>query len=378
MKVWLAVNYPPDAIPSMDLFAGSLEQALRQRGVELELLVPPVRAGRWARTAAQRKWLGYVDKLLLFPLWVRFRKIPSMQHDEVIHITDHGNAVWRLWWKSACVIVTLHDLITIRAARGEDTGVHPSRLGRWLQKGIEHGLQATRWVACDSSATRNDFLNLLGPRNPDETRVVLLGLNGTFGPGSDSGSGVRNRLGLASNQSYILHVGNNAPRKNRRILLQVLKQWRVHRPAALVLAGEGLTGDLRNEAAVLGVSSYVHEWPHPSHEDLCALYSDAHALVFPSWTEGFGYPVIEAQACGCPVVSSPCGSLQEVGGDGVIFCAPDDVGGMTQALLALEDVSERWNWRTRGFRNVDRFRPERMAQEYAAFYRQALAAEGRG
>jgi hypothetical protein len=62
----------------------------------------------------------------------------------------------------------------------------------------------------------------------------------------------------------------------------------------------------------------------------------------------------------------------------VIFCAPDDVGGMTQALLALEDVSERWNWRTRGFRNVDRFRPERMAQEYAAFYRQALAAEGRG
>jgi glycosyltransferase involved in cell wall biosynthesis len=99
-----------------------------------------------------------------------------------------------------------------------------------------------------------------------------------------------------------------------------------------------------------------------------ALYSRAMALVFPSRYEGFGWPVIEAQASGCPVICSHAGPLPEVVGEGGIICPLDDEEAFASAILRLSDPVERDSWVRRGLVNAAEFSTERMIEGYLAIY----------
>ncbi len=102
----------------------------------------------------------------------------------------------------------------------------------------------------------------------------------------------------------------------------------------MVFAGEALPADLHELAARLGVAARVVEIVKPSDAVLEALYNRARALVFPSRFEGFGWPVIEAQACGCPVLCSDAGSLGEVAGEGAFVRAAADEEAFAEELAA--------------------------------------------
>jgi glycosyltransferase involved in cell wall biosynthesis len=115
------------------------------------------------------------------------------------------------------------------------------------------------------------------------------------------------------------------------------------------------------------------EVPGPDNELLEALYSSALVLLYPSRFEGFGWPIIEAQACGCPVICSNREPMAEVGGEAALTAEVEDDPGMARALLQLTDPAERARWSGKSLRNAERFRAEEMIANYIELYRSLSA-----
>jgi glycosyltransferase involved in cell wall biosynthesis len=167
---------------------------------------------------------------------------------------------------------------------------------------------------------------------------------------------------------YILHVGSNLRRKNRDGVLRIFARTLNHFGGLLVFAGEGLNEAGWALAHSLGVSDRVVEVSKPEGPLLEALYNGATALVFPSRFEGFGWPIIEAQACGCPVVCSDAEPLPEIAGQGGIVCPLDDEATFAAAILRLADPAVREEWVHRGFANASKFTTARMIEGYIRAY----------
>jgi glycosyltransferase involved in cell wall biosynthesis len=122
-------------------------------------------------------------------------------------------------------------------------------------------------------------------------------------------------------------------------------------------------------AQQLGVLERVVEVPNATSELLEALYNCASALLFPSTFEGFGWPIAEAQACGCPVICTDREPMTEVAGDGALIHDLEDEAGFAADLLRLTNPAEREPWRTKGLENAKRFSSAYMIGRYCELYR---------
>ena len=135
-----------------------------------------------------------------------------------------------------------------------------------------------------------------------------------------------------------------------------------------------LNRELEAAARNLNIFDRIVQIENPASQLLEALYSLAVALLYPSRFEGFGWPVIEAHACGCPVVCSRSGPLPEVAGEAGLFHDIDDEEGFAQDVLRLTDPAERERWSAKAFENAKRFSPERMISQYRELYRSLASA----
>jgi glycosyltransferase involved in cell wall biosynthesis len=204
-------------------------------------------------------------------------------------------------------------------------------------------------------------------------RRILLGFEGGFQPVLD-----KRRLeevgtfGLTP-FSYLLHVGSSQRRKNREAILKMVAHLGHRWSGKIVFAGETLTAEQRKLAGQLGLWDRIVEISGADDGKLSLLYSGALALIFPSYCEGFGWPVLEAQACGCPVITADNTSLPEVAGQGGVILPADDIEGMAMAVLSLTDADRRGLLVKLGFENLERFTVQRMVAEYVALYEEALA-----
>ncbi len=370
-RILLVGNYRPDAQESMLRFARMMHGGLRARGAEVELISPGAFLGRWLPvTNGLGKWLAYVDKFVIFPRMLR-GKVRGLGPRGLVQICDHSNAMYVPAAASAGhpVLVVCHDLGAVRGALGEATDVPASRAGRVLQRWIARSLGRADLIACVSTATRLDVQRLV--RRPDgslpRTELVLNGLNVPYRRLSSLETWARlQAAGFEPGTPFALNVGSSLPRKNRAGVLRIFARLKEEWPAGrLVFAGEALTDETRQTARDLGVADRVIEMVKPSDALLEALYNSARALLFPSRFEGFGWPAIEAQACGCPVLCSDAGSLGEVVGDGGFVCAPDDEEAFADELRRLlHDEAARARWMEAGFRNVTRFCTDTMIDHY--------------
>ena len=169
---------------------------------------------------------------------------------------------------------------------------------------------------------------------------------------------------------FILHVGSNLRRKNREGVLRIFARCKEKWHGQLVFAGDLLTPQLWALAAELGVSNRVIQVENPANEVLEVLYNGALAFLYPSRFEGFGWPVIEAQACGCPVVCSNAGPLPEAAGDAGLFHDVDDEAGFAADVLRLTSRTEREGWSEKSLRNAEKFSTDKMISQYIDIYRQ--------
>jgi alpha-1,3-rhamnosyl/mannosyltransferase len=171
-------------------------------------------------------------------------------------------------------------------------------------------------------------------------------------------------------------VAGPDPTKNVETLIEAFA--RLPRPVRdehdLLLAGDfRRRDDLRDRVAALGIEKQVKFPGVVSDQELIELYQQAALLVFPSRYEGFGLPVLEAMACGCPVVCSNAASLPEVAGDAALLVPPDDVAGFTDAICrVLEDRATARMMRMRGLAQAAEFTWDRTARETVAVYEKVV------
>jgi glycosyltransferase involved in cell wall biosynthesis len=173
----------------------------------------------------------------------------------------------------------------------------------------------------------------------------------------------------------VLYVGSEDPRKNLPRLLEALTLVRERLPSVkLIKIGSpqylSLAKRLRERIKELGLSEAVLWCEHVSDQDLAQFYNVGDVFAFPSRYEGFGLPLLEAMACGTPVVCSNAASLPEVVGDAAIMVPPQDAQGLADALYeVLTEQKLRDELRRKGLRRVRRFTWERRARQTVAVYR---------
>ena len=367
--VLLIGNYAADQQQSMQRFATMMLQGLLAAGIEAELIQPQSFFGKIKFGGAfLSKWLAYIDKFLIFPRKLRRR---LSQRVQIVHICDHSNAVYTKDVGATPVLVTCHDLLAVRGALGEETDCPATFTGKILQRWILDGLQKATAVACVSRATLHDAERLIA-RDQDRPQLHLIpnGLNYPYR--KQPSEVVRQRLSgiLELDRPFVLHVGSNLRRKNREGVLRSFGLTKHDWNGKLVLAGDPLNDELHSLGEKLGILDRIVEVINPDSVILEALYSSALALLYPSRFEGFGWPIIEAQACGCPVICSNREPMLEVAGGAALVRDIDDEPGFASDILRLRDAAERERWSEKSLRNAEKFAAEKMIARYIELYRE--------
>jgi len=276
--------------------------------------------------------------------------------------------------RAARSILTVHDLAFLLRPECAD-----ARLRAYLEKTVPRSVHRADFVVADSENTRNDVICLLGVP-PERVTVVPGGVDPSFQPIEDHDQlmALRHRIGLGATTPYILFVGMIEPRKNLVGLVEAFDILKSRRPLPHKLIVVGRRGWLW-EATMARVdrSPYRSEIIFPGFipdDHLAALYSAAETFAFPSHYEGFGLPVLEAMACGTPVVASRASSLPEVVGDAGMQVDPDDPESLASALELLALNPEmRADFRVRGLQRAASFTWEASAQTMLDVYHTVAA-----
>ena len=275
-----------------------------------------------------------------------------------------------LLWTGASV-VTIYDLSFLMTPERFHTA---NRL--YLSALTRVSARRARRVVAISESTRADVIRLLGV-DPGRVDVVRPSLEERFRPASQGSiAAFVKRKGLP--QRFILYVGTLEPRKNLGALIRAFAQvQRRDSSLTLVLAGGKGWGYDAIFSAVResGLADRVVLPGYVPAEELPLWYGAAAAFAYPSLYEGFGLPVLEALACGAPVVTSNGSSLPEAAGDAALQVDATDVEALAAALVRLiSDEALRADLRQRGLTHAARFTSERMGREMVRVYDQAVAA----
>jgi glycosyltransferase involved in cell wall biosynthesis len=368
--VLLIGNYTPDQQQSMQRFNTMMLQGLAAAEVDAQLIRAPAVFGKIRFLGGfAAKWLAYIDKFVLFPALIR--KTLRLQ-PEVVHVCDHSSAVYVKRCRRFPVLVTCHDLLAVRGALGEETDCPASFAGRILQRWILRGLRKADAVACISEATADDAERLIGHGvGRPQISVVHMGLNYPYKklPLELARERLRDIPNFDVDSPFALHVGSNLRRKNRDGVLRIYAKCKDKWNGRLVFAGDLLNPELLALAERLGVSDRLIQLDNPENEILEALYNCATALLYPSRFEGFGWPIIEAQACGCPVICTNSGPLPEAAGDAGFLHRVEDEDGFAADLLRLTNPAKRQIWSEGSVRNSEKFSTDKMIGQYIDIYR---------
>jgi glycosyltransferase involved in cell wall biosynthesis len=269
-------------------------------------------------------------------------------------------------------LLTVHDLSFVR-----DPGSAAPGLLAYLNAVVPRSVARADHVLADSQATKDDLSELY--RLPaDRITVLYSGVESTFRPVTDTAqlAAVRARYGLGE-APFILAVGTLQPRKNYVRLIQAFSNLQSSIPdLQLVIAGgKGwLFESIFAEVERLGLRDRVRFPGFVADDDLPALYSAARVLAYPSLYEGFGLPMLEAMACGTPVVASTASCLPEVAGDAALLVPPADVPALAEALSrAVSDEALRADLIAQGRARAATFAWTKAAEQLLGLYQDLQA-----
>lgn len=278
----------------------------------------------------------------------------------------HGPDVRLPRSRATKAVATVHDLFSLISDEYADREFRQMKSRRY-QEVVD---RAARIIA-DSESTRRDLCQLLRV-DAGRITVVPLGVSDQFCPRSPDATGpVLRKLGV--DKPYLLSVGILGTRKNTRRVIEAFHAVSARdRDLLLVLAGRPGHGweDSLRAIEELGLRDSVRSVGYVSDDDLPALYSAAGAFILPSLHEGFGIPVLEAMACGAPVVTSNSSSLPEVAGDAALLVDPLDTEAIAEAVRRLlDDEGLRASLRAKGLERAKLFPWSRTARETLQVYR---------
>ncbi len=267
-------------------------------------------------------------------------------------------------------VLTVHDLSYVR-----DPESAVPVLRAYLNQVVPRSVARATHVIADSRATRDDLVALYGTA-PSKITVLYSGVNAVFQPVSDPAAlaAVRAKYGLGP-APFVLGLGTLQPRKNFARLIQAVARQPDPLLNLVIVGGKGWLYDaIFAEVARSGLEGRVIFPGFADDGDLPALYSAARVFAYPSTYEGFGLPILEAYACGTPVVTSTASCLPEVAGDAALLVNPTDVDALAAALhQAATDEALRTTLIATGFERVQAFTWDNAAKQLLELY----AAVGR-
>lgn len=260
-------------------------------------------------------------------------------------------------------LVTVHDLSYVRVPE-----CFPQVLLNYLNRAVPPSVARADLILVDAASTQFDLVDVYHVPI-EKTKVLYSGVDPCFRPDVSEAAQARVRE-LMRGKPYLLSVSTIQPRKNYVRLIEAFAkitndQVSIANLQLVIAGGRGwMFEEVFQTVERLGLQDRVIFPRFFSEEDLPALYAGATLFVYPSLYEGFGLPVVEAMACGAPVVSSRASSLPEVGGDAVLYFDPRDVGALVDAMRrALADESLRNNMRARGIEQAKKFSWDKAARE---------------
>jgi len=279
---------------------------------------------------------------------------------DVFHATEH--LLPRL--RRVRSVFTLHDLIF-----QFDPDSHKRLNIAFLRTMMPRFLRAADAIIAVSECSKRDAVRIYN-MPADKIWVIYEGVDPRFEPIDDVAqlASIRRKYNLP--QRFVLHLGTIEPRKNLTLLFEALTALNVERHALVVAGKTGwLTDPIFARIGELGLQDRVLFTGYVPDEDLPALLSAASVLVMPSKYEGFGLPVLEAMACGTPVIASNASSLPEVGGDAALYAPPDDPSAWAELISrVLKDAALRASMREKGLRQAAKFRWDIAARQTAEVY----------
>ena len=293
--------------------------------------------------------------------------LATRQRPDVLHSLDHVAPAWGPWRS----VVTLHDLAFLLYPE-----THTPESRAYYAAAGESARRAARVIAV-SRRTASDAVRLLGV-DPARMRVIHNAADPRYGPRPlQELEELAARRGFDPDKPYVLFVGTLEPRKNVPVLFEALAEVRRHLDVTLLLVGGRgwLDGPIQSAHARSGLGDAARFLGWLDQADLAVLYSHARVFALPSLYEGFGLPVLEAMACGAPVVCSDAGPLPEVAGDAAVLLPPQDVRAWADAIRRLlTDEHLATSLRARGERRAREFSWEQSARATREVYREALLA----
>ena len=230
----------------------------------------------------------------------------------------------------------------------------------WKEK--HHGIRHASGYISVSENTARDLTRFF-PEIPLESIIVAYeGVDSLFSPASQKDiNSFKTKYGIS--KPYFLSVGGGADYKNTILLFKAFGKLASKQGFEIICTGSGvvLEGEFRNYTS----GTVVHKLQF-SDEELRLAYSGAVALIYPSKYEGFGLPVLEALACGCPVITCPNGSIPEVAGEAALYVNDEDVEGLTDALCEVQKPKIRNSLIAAGLQQAQKFSWLKMAQTMSA------------
>lgn len=241
-------------------------------------------------------------------------------------------------------VVMSHDLIPLRFPK------RFSPLTPYHRFYIPQVLKQAQHIICNSQATAQDIIDFYQVPASKITPIPLAYHRQHFRPIRETS---------AESKRYFLYLGRHDPYKNLHRLIAAFAALRKRGEYELWLAGpiDGrYTPVLQKQVAELGITDQVKFLNYVSYSELPKIIHGAIALVFPSLWEGFGFPVLEAMACGTPVITSNLSSLPEVAGDAAILINPYNTAEITDSMrIIAEDMEVRSHLSTQGINRANQF-----------------------
>ena len=375
-RVAILCDFREENWPSMDLVGDMLTDRLAREhhgDIHAEQIVPrmpqPFGVHREGRLKNVHRVLG------------RFRTYPQevrklRDRFDLFHIVDHSYAHLALELPPERVIVTCHDLDAFAALLPGPRSRGPLQTS--IARRLLAGLQSAAWITCATNATRALLLEHQLAA-PERTSVVHNGVHPAFTTQANllADQAIQNLLG-AGESPEVLHVGSTIARKRIQDVLGVFAKVRARIPKLRLLRVGGVfTSEQQQLVRKLGLADSIDVLPHLDGATLAALYRRARVVIQPSEAEGFGLPVIEAMACGTPVIASDIPALREVGGEAAEYCPVGDVESWSSRLFTLlseqRDSAAHTLRRRAGLQQASRFSWSEYATQMTQLYREVLA-----
>jgi glycosyltransferase involved in cell wall biosynthesis len=367
-------------------FANTLHQHYSELGYTVSITHPVTMFGKLvSRNSKFYKWIAYIDKFIIYPPILAIRAL----FYDIIHICDHSNSMY-IFTLVKPHLQTCNDLIAVKSSLNKFSENPIGIFGKQLQKLIIFSLKRAKRITCISEATRRDFIQIIKNRT-NNISVTYMGQNYPYRTldkknllniydkiSSELTPEVKVLLQkylFKEKKNIVIHVGGNQWYKNRVNVLKIFhKILQQNSNSILIMAGQVFTQEMKTVCIDKNIKKNVLEIIDPSNILLEFLYNISDLLLFPSLQEGFGWPIIEAQACGIIILTSNRPPMNEIGGESVFYANPENHIEFANKALEIFQLSseERETLIQKGIQNANRFSTDRMISEYLNLYKKCI------